>query len=174
MKRLRKRLQKMWEARIYMHNAKNQKYQSTKHTNNRVHTCAHNLKNTKIQQYKKMHHWFGNYKPKNQTNNAGKSADTKNKYRQNECEWTIMRFASKSAWIPKNPLANLARDGRQQKNTENSKNFKNKKLANRFFKTKHSTNQIHAVLPLNYVYFWELSVHTVIFKIFASVKYWKF
>ena len=49
MKRLRKRLQKMWQARIYMHNAKNQKYQPTKHTNNRVHTCAHNLKNTKIQ-----------------------------------------------------------------------------------------------------------------------------
>ena len=159
---------------IYMHNAKNQKYRPTKHTNNRVHTCVHSVKNTKIQQCRKLHHWFDNYKSKKKPNNAGKSADIKKKYRQNDRAYTIMQFASKSAWIPKNPLANLARDGRQQKNPENYKNFKNKKLVNRFFKTKHSTNQTHAVLPLSYVYFWNLSVHTIIFKIFTSVKYWKF
>ena len=53
----------------------------------------------------------------------------------------------------KNTLINLVKGAHQQKNAENSKIFKNKKLANRFFKIKNSTNQIHAVLPLSYVYF---------------------
>ena len=90
-------------------------------------TYEHSLNNAKIQKCKKLHHWFGNYKPKKRRNNTGKSADIKVKYRQKERAYTIMQFASKSAWISKNPLANLARDGRQQQNPENYKNFKNKK-----------------------------------------------
>ena len=95
-----------------------------------------------------MHYWFGNYKLKKQRNNAGKSADINKKFIQNNYACAIIQFAIKSTSISCNELANLAKDDHQQKNTENSKIFKNKKLANRFLKIKNSTNQIRDVFLL--------------------------
>ena len=149
MKQITKPLQKIRQTRMCIYNAKKQKNQPIKHTNSRVHTYEHSLKNAKIQQCKKLHYWFGNFKPQKKSNNSGKSVDNQKKCRQNDCACTIMQFASKSASISKNTLINLAKGAHQQKNAENSKNFKNKKLTKRFFKIKNSTNQIHAVLPLN-------------------------
>ena len=85
---------------------------------------------------KKMHYWFGNYKLKKQRNNADKSSDTETKCRQNDCACAIIQYASKVHEYHANAHSNPAKDTHQQKNTENSKKFKNKKLANRIFKIK--------------------------------------
>ena len=85
MKEYKKLVQKIRQSIIYMHNTKTQKNQPTKHTNNRVHTYERNPKNAKIQQCKKLYHWFGNYKSNKKQNSAGKSANIK----KSECETIV-------------------------------------------------------------------------------------
>ena len=52
MKQIKKPLQKIKQTRMCMYNVKKRKNQPNKHTNNRVHTYEHSLKNAKIQQRK--------------------------------------------------------------------------------------------------------------------------
>ena len=56
MKQIKKPLQKIKQTRMCIYNAKKRKNQPNKHTNNRVHTYEHSMKNAKIQQHKKLHY----------------------------------------------------------------------------------------------------------------------
>ena len=75
-------MQKISQARIYNYNAKTQKNQSIKHTNNRVHTYERSPKNAKIQQCKQLLHWFGNCRTINNSKNSEENPTlTKHSYK---------------------------------------------------------------------------------------------
>ena len=72
MKQSVKLLQKAKEARMCMLYAKTQEVQQNNHTSIRVDTYKYRLKNAKIQQCKKLLHWFGNFRT---INNKKKSEE---------------------------------------------------------------------------------------------------